>query len=1664
MPENRLSNLVKDLTKAKQQALLIEVLQSDLATWSNQGSNAFRTVCDASAKVFDVGAKDGKTNVLVVGETESQGPISIFSALLDSLDEEFDDIHKREILEKLTGFGLSQALGGGLGDTVGESLNVGAEKMMDYLAEWTGSASDFMASAFETGIETVAEQSGDLLETVGETGAEAVTGHFSSDNEMYLSRPARKRLKELAPRLSEKVTSHEVLQLALQMFMVTTDGAPKVIVVKDPLQLDDASLALLAMLVSLEKDLRQVNHTDDLEQSRVQTAGISVVLTFTGPQPHDTVEDNATEEKLRAISRLRMMASRYSLLERLDSDIPVPAVRASTFVGREAELNSLWQDWNAICKEPDSLGTQTWALIKGEPGTGKTALANRFIQQVRSDTSNPARLSIATLRMLNQTGHSTQATGLASLKNSIVDELRRLNLIYEESVGWFARTGREVKEGTKALANDARSDDPEAKKRVRAKLGRMISRLVGVDSAIEVARSAKSWSEQDDTLSLRLEDFGQSSQANHKEEQYELLRLALNEICQLALKCTPVVEGQPVSHPRPLILLIDDLQWMDDFTAEFLMNEWPADLPVYVITTARGSDSFSAAMESGAHAAMNRHRNQLFAELGLIDTAPFSTDPQEVLLLASHLNLKGMDQPMLANLIKLTYVGMTREQADQFARGVIRNLAGENSAPDVITLFAIETLNVISDSQFYKRNPELPRLIEPLGNHRYQFKAPESAGLNESLDTVFRKLTDTYQASYLVESGQDAGGARFNLASYAVLEERLHLIEQYFGEFGGTARYSLLFSPLLGSPFQTGLVGHVLKSLQQMSMQEHPDLAPFLQELQAQAQGSLTPAQYELLERGYEIIRRLEENTSRYVHQHSLLQQFLLERFTQLVTKAWPTSEELEKGIGELVKRIEASGNVWFSAQSKLGVCSDTDKGALEIERWKFLVALGRYWYQLMRGRTSKLGDWAMQYAIRLNNLTYTLNMMGRPYEALPLAKQAWSIRLEGYEADPKRWSADYAGSLNSVAFTYERLGRPSEAQPLLVQAQSVCREGYQLDPECWAEDYAGSLNNLASVYSSLGRLSDALALYEEAGSILSEVYELAPERWAKWYATNLNNQAFTHSKLGRPSKALPLEERTLSIFREGYESDPDRWTEAYARGLNNMASTLDALGRSSEALPLHKESLSIRCERYEADPERWAEAYATSLSNLAFVYDRLGRTAEALPLYEQSLSIRREGYDSDPQRWEEAYASSLNNLASTLDSLGSPLEALPLYSKALLIFSAGYKSDRERWHEAYTTSLNNLAVVYDRLGRLSEALPLYEQAFSIRREGYELDPERWAEVYANSLGNLAIMYNQQGRAAEALPLHEEALAIRREGYESDPDRWAEAFAGSLDNLAITYDEQGRAAEGMPLKEQARSIYQEGYESNPLRWAEDYANSLNNLANIQEQLGNQTEALLLHQETLSIRRERYEADPERWAKAYATSLNNLAFMYDEQGFAAEALLLYEQALSIRRKGYELDPERWAKDYAISLGNLAKTLEEAEDLSNSLVLWREAKELTADPSLLPAETRLDLRIESLIMSARLLRILERYPEARIELDDGELVLIEMDKAEHPARYSRRAWLLIVRATTLVEAGDLPAAKLLLPEAEKLICNHHLNDLGDALDLTREDIEAAEKLTE
>jgi tetratricopeptide (TPR) repeat protein len=1468
MPENRLSNLKKDLKKAKQQALLIEVLQSDLDSWSDQGSDVFRTVYDTCSAVFDSDVKKGKTNVLVVDEGDCQEPTSIFRSLLGSLDHEFDDIHKREILAKLTGFGLNQAFGSAVGSAVTDSLSVGAEKMMEYVAEWSGSASESVASIYEAGVDAVVDGSASVLETIGETSAEAITGQFCSDDEMYLSRPARMRLKELAPRLSKKATSHESLQLALEMLLVTAQGAPKVIVVRDPLLLDDASLALLAMLVSQEKDVRQSFPPEEPGQSKAtKTAGISVVLTFSGPQPHDTVSNKDTAEKQRAILRLRMMASRYSLLERLDSDIPAPAVRASTFVGREYELKSLWQNWDTLCKQPENSAKQTWALIKGEPGTGKTALANEFIRQIRSDSNNPAHLCVPILRILNQTGHNANATGLASFKNSIVDELRRLTLIYSENVGWFARLGKQVTEGVQSWTKDATSDDPGAKERTQVRIRRLVSKLIGVDAAVDVATSSKAWSTQNEMFRMREEEFGQSPRADQKEEQFELLQEALKEIRVLTCKCMPHQEGKTTENTPPLLLLVDDLQWIDDLTAEFLLNEWAKDMPVYIIATARGSDSFTVSGDSRTHQALNRHRNQLFSELSLIGAGPVEPEgapgigresgkdqqkKEQVrsLSLAGCLALKGMDQPMLANLLVLTYAGLTKEHAEQFAASVIQNLSDDNNASDVVTLFVIETLNVISDPRFYQRNPGLPRLIEPLpGTDRYCFKNPQSVGLADATAEVFKNLKATYQASYLIESSQGLAGGCFNLPSYAILEERLHLIEQYFSNYAGTVRYSLILSAIIGSPFSSELIQYIIDKLKELFDQGYFDVKIFVDDLRERSFGRLQTYQYEVLESAYEIIKKVKERARSdcfYMHQHGLIKQYLVAKFSGIFTSDCLDNCDAELAFEEVINSIKLIGNDWFSKEIELSLGDFPSQESIEIERLRFLVSVVGCVYDFKLSRDKVYSDWAREYDYWLTQLAIKMRSHGCVSEALNLCQRSFSICSEGYSKYPEFWAKEYVRSLNNMAGTYSELGCLKEATPLKEEVLSIAQAMHLKQPRVWASYYAGVLNNLATTYYELGRVKESLDFSREALMILTRYsHGVMPEKWAELYSIILRNISGIYVDLGDYDEALFSAEEAIFACKEYYDSDYLLWGKTYSHCLIKLAGAYLEKDDAEKALVFIDDALSIQRSGYKSNPSAWVKYLVEGLGEKARALQKIGDKQGALQYFEDNRLIISEEYNENPGQWSETYADTLSFLGDFYYKLGSFEKTIDLGLVAIPIHRSGYRIAPDRWATNYILTLRNVAGSYERLKQHVNALPMHREAMVICRKMFMLSPYSSDKSYVDCINSVVRCYIFNREYLKAKNIINISVRICKENHGKVLNEWTSRHMWSTFLKASIYSSLGDFQSALGSQVAAASIADFGYKADPKRWARDYGYILLQMSDILLSLGKKRESSLV---------------------------------------------------------------------------------------------------------------------------------------------------------------------------------------------------------------------------
>jgi len=185
---------------------------------------------------------------------------------------------------------------------------------------------------------------------------------------------------------------------------------PKIIFIKNPHKLDKNSLAILSLLFSFSKDLK-----DEGKHS-----GISVIYAYEDKDFQPYEETNYKESK-QLLDEQRLYTQRYSMLERPTSDIPRIAVKSFMFVGRQEELKNLNERYfySKEHKEKATLYT-----VSGEPGIGKTKLVKKHLEIIRKKEENGAKQ--IQLAMLNQVGHSSTNTGLGSLIDSIVAESSRL--------------------------------------------------------------------------------------------------------------------------------------------------------------------------------------------------------------------------------------------------------------------------------------------------------------------------------------------------------------------------------------------------------------------------------------------------------------------------------------------------------------------------------------------------------------------------------------------------------------------------------------------------------------------------------------------------------------------------------------------------------------------------------------------------------------------------------------------------------------------------------------------------------------------------------------------------------------------------------------------------------------------------------------------------------------------------------------------------------------------------------------------------------------------------------------------------------------------------------------------------------------------------------------
>ncbi|WP_299804959.1 AAA family ATPase [uncultured Shewanella sp.] len=1102
---------------------------------------------------------NNKTNIITIN-AEAGKNTQIFSTIYHLIGDELRNKLLIDSALKFSIFFAAQGVGDFLGDVMNSKVSDTFKKTFSWLNE---SLSDNPLA--DTAINSVVDKPVDIvsgqIEDLAVKGADKANDKHTLGRKLYLSDTAQAEMRALATQMSEEQTPHQVMQFLLKLLIALGAGAPKLIVINNPFNLDAASIALLSLYFSHAKDAKQSVTKTEGDKAAATHPGVSVLFNYTEQQPFDALPENDTKQKL---TRLRHMVQRYGMLEKPGASIPVPAIRATTFVGRTAELRQLITEHEKFIKDchanESPQVTSQWTLVKGEPGTGKTALVKKHLDTLFAQSDALASSQVR-LTLLNQTGHSSEITGLASLQHAIQLELVRLTEEYKKQLGYFERKIKDKCiewENAKAQfgqINDATSSyktQYEALKnnRVAALKGikkavKFISDLSGFGSMHDGATSAWNASAINQHQSQSVDALTNESNKNAKQEQFDSLFIAIKELKNVS-KFIDAKAGK-----SPILLFVDDLQWIDELSSEFILTQLATRFSTEIIFTARYSDSntsYKLALKNQQH---SPYKLALFDAIKLNKTISEANTTDCLALIPDSIKInaqiliEGMNKRTLQALIEQAYAINDDNTSSLIAEKLISVLTEQEITADtqVVTLFAVEALNLISDARFYQRkvkdNVAITPLFTQLKKGAFRLNVLSTAQISATIENVFTRLHDTHQHAFTHSNAQDNDQTYFTLSSYAVMEERLLIIHDYFSEgdiqYGDAAVFSLQLSALIGAPFDSSLVAHLIEKLTAVDISEYPALIPLKVFLQQEKGSSLKEEHVEILEEGFEILRRLQPN--RHHYRHSLFNVFLTQQIkSNLHTIFKSNIESINLFLRYCVQLLDKKHGSNIDSYENTPI----DDPQLNISIFGFDLH-PESWSSEVSNRLDSYGKYATG-----NYLASTTSYI-KMIKIIPAQEKL----IEYYEAIELDFEDEtqYVSNLLDISVRYfamngddnvlqssntyksvEPHNRYSSTLGIETLKKVVTFIDNDFFLDCHFESFVEALIILIGYYRKHQEYEKALPLQYKLVS-LNEVFS-HNEDFAYIYISNTLELYDTHIKLGSTENVSYIEDRLLSIFR----------------------------------------------------------------------------------------------------------------------------------------------------------------------------------------------------------------------------------------------------------------------------------------------------------------------------------------------------------------------------------------------------------------------------------------------------------------------------------------------------------------------------------------------------
>lgn len=1416
------NNYQADLIKSLHTPLLIELNKQDMRNVASQlpQSAQYELPFLLAQKNYDAKLTAKTTNIIAIDANNYQGEMRFYllEALLEQLTDELKEIKNIVTLKETLKAAASVATGGLLNEFVGGYLDKGVDYLFDEVGEhFSKLLVDSITDKVDVSNIAISSIEGFLQDYAGDSLGEFIGK--SSEYKLNLSSVAKTELNTLSKAFATSA-QHDVFQLTFKILLAIGLESPKLIYINNPHKLDDNSLAIISLMLSYAK------HQKNLDKQ----LGLSVVYTYSDDafQPYTEVADNL-KQKQRLLDDQRRFAQRYAMLERPSSDIPKVAVKSSLFIGRVDELRQLKDNF---CQENPSSGKTMVSVVSGEPGIGKTALVKHHLKQIESNKT-------ITLTLLNEVGHSSSNTGLSSLEKSILEEATRLDLL---------KTWKEKGvSGLKGLAN---------KDNAFKAIGLIFS---GGDKVLNIADSGYQRAMVDNHINKVKQSGEEDLDNQHKDQK----TLQFDKLDQAIDKLLPLSDSS-----QPLLLFIDDCQWIDNNSCEYILTRLVNKVPLYIVTTIRPSDASTALKQLATEPMLNEYRIALLKTLEINGHKVVQSHVDTGFIAHHTTHLIGFNKSALNELLSLV-IKAEPSQIVSLGQALFSEIAGQDSNT-INTLFAIESINMLCDEKLYSENETTALVIDnPL---RFN---PQLTDIERSIKETFSILKNKYKDS-LSHNEKSSGLAVFNLMAYAVLEERLHLLKLHFAERGNAAVNTLLFSSALGAPFSSNIVK---KTLQVLANTEQPLLEPLRSHVkQSQQEIGLTTEHYAIIDEVYEILSRYSLNDDKYKYRHALLFLFLESQFehlleTLLIKEAPQAKEEMYVLILAVIEQ-EYKQQAFYDK-------AEIDLNAADFEQLLFfknteLLILKRVF------EINKEQQWAKRYTACLKNLALSYEGNLQSTEAIELKKALRIILKSLYQANEELWVEDYINNLNDLAFSlcshshFLNQAHRSEVFEIFDEASVILKPLCTVNKSVWGERYISTLNGLAGIYSSNNELSKSFALREEVMTLYQSLYESDQSLWGKSYICSLTNAAFFYKKHNRLADSIVLQEVAVSIPHSFHKFN---WPSAYIGRLIDLSICYKKNHQLLEAIELQKAILSIYQQSYGETPITWdnkysneIERYLQEMARLAMIYKENSQWNEAIEVEKAILAISKalsENNSTPWVNWEQKHSDNMMILATSYKNNNQLTEAIKWQEKSLEL----RKNIRESEHKEYSQARNEKMKFPDMLKQEIKALDTLKQS-------YQQDNALWGEQYGSKLEALASSCFDNSLLPEGLQLSAQAIVIFKQLYQGDKKLWGEKYISKLMNLAMRYKSNKQFSEAIePLKE-ALVIRKPLFENNPSEWAKRHTTAMSILAMTYEENNQLLEAIEMEKETQVIFKILYETSKMPWVTtAYKRSLNNLAEHY-----------------------------------------------------------------------------------------------------------------------------------------------------------------------------------------